>query len=152
MQQTSCRPHRDAHNFKPPSPAVLSVSRDILNDKLANLGRDTPQHDAPSNDIPERPRTKISAISASSLTSPGPSILTGTDIITAPDSDRVGCEWGSWQPWTRCDAACGEEGERTRRRECPCESCSGGFTTEIEICQAPPCSFNPNNSKKNPFD
>ena len=37
MEQTSCTPERDAHNRKPASPAVLDVSRDILQSRLASI-------------------------------------------------------------------------------------------------------------------
>lgn len=137
MQQTSCRPDRDGHNFKPPSPAVLSVSRDILNEKLAHRG--IKQHDDPG---PEQPKTDIRAIPSSGK------LLTSSDIITASNE----CSYTSWSSWSPCDAKCDEEGERRRQRDCPCDSCPGGFTSEIELCQGAPCSFNPNNSKKNPFD
>uniref|UniRef100_A0A914DRC6 Uncharacterized protein n=1 Tax=Acrobeloides nanus TaxID=290746 RepID=A0A914DRC6_9BILA len=34
MEQTSCTPERDAHNRRPASPAVLDVSRDILQSSM----------------------------------------------------------------------------------------------------------------------
>uniref|UniRef100_A0AC34F3Z7 Uncharacterized protein n=1 Tax=Panagrolaimus sp. ES5 TaxID=591445 RepID=A0AC34F3Z7_9BILA len=163
MQQTSCRPDRDGHNFKPPSPAVLSVSRDILNEKLSSI--DKQQHDEVHSDIPEPPKTKIRPLggrgtSSSTLpdSSSGIRFLSGSEIITASDDSEdpkdssSNCSWSQWQSWGPCDGICGEEGERKRKRECPCNSCNSGITTEIEICKAPPCSFNLNNHKKNPFD
>uniref|UniRef100_A0A914PHH6 Uncharacterized protein n=1 Tax=Panagrolaimus davidi TaxID=227884 RepID=A0A914PHH6_9BILA len=154
MQQTSCRPERDGHNFKPPSPAVLSISRDILNDKLSSIDKQSQQRDDVHSDIPESPKTKIRPIShgeSSFSNSTGIKFLTGSEIITA--SDDSACSWSTWQAWSSCDAKeCGEECERKRKRECPCNSCNGGITTEIEICKSPPCSFNLNNHKKNPFD
>uniref|UniRef100_A0A914Z9F4 Uncharacterized protein n=1 Tax=Panagrolaimus superbus TaxID=310955 RepID=A0A914Z9F4_9BILA len=162
MQQTSCQPDRDAHNYKPSSSAVLSVSRDILNEKLSSI--DKQQHDEVHSDIPESPKTKIRPLGGSGVpgstlsdSSTGIKFLSGSDIITASEDledskDSLNCTWSEWQSWGPCDGICGEEGERKRKRECPCKSCNGGITTEIQICKTPPCSFNLNNHKKNPFD
>ena len=147
MEQTSCRPERDGHNFKPPSKAVLEVSRDILQEKLARSGHK--QHDDPSI-VHEQPRTKIRPAGNSTGTRllSGSELITADDIPTFHDEDfpQTNCVFTEWETWSRCDASCGEEGERRRERTCPCESCPG-VSIEIESCTGD-CDL----TRKNPFD
>ena len=57
-------------------------------------------------------------------------------------------KWGSWTPWTSCNADCGG-GTKTRRRECnkPLPSNGGdhceGHRNETAICNMQSCSTNP---------
>ena len=57
-------------------------------------------------------------------------------------------KWGSWTPWSPCNADCGG-GTKTRRRECnrPLPSNGGdhcdGHSDETEICNVQSCSTNP---------
>lgn len=147
MEQTSCRPERDGHNFKTPSKAVLEVSRDILQEKLARNGHK--QHDDPSI-LQDQPRTKIRPAGNST----GTRLLSGSELITADDIPnfqdqdfpQTNCVFTEWESWSTCDASCAEEGERKRERTCPCESCAG-VSVEIESCTGD-CD----SARKNPFD
>uniref|UniRef100_A0A7E4VF62 Apple domain-containing protein n=1 Tax=Panagrellus redivivus TaxID=6233 RepID=A0A7E4VF62_PANRE len=150
MEQTSCTPDVDAHNFKPPSKAVLAVSRDILHERLAHKERNNPEEFATVT-LSQNPKTLIRPANANLKQLRGSDLVTAHSNEDADDSDDAECTWSPWKPWGKCNAACGETGERIRRRKCPCGDCVG-IAVESEECTGKPCNFNPNNDRRNPFD
>uniref|UniRef100_A0A1I8ADE6 TSP1_spondin domain-containing protein n=1 Tax=Steinernema glaseri TaxID=37863 RepID=A0A1I8ADE6_9BILA len=61
------------------------------------------------------------------------------------------CQWNAWNEWSTCSATCGD-GERLRKRLCPCRRC-GGISTETEACRLASCySTSSGDRVRNPFD
>uniref|UniRef100_A0A914CYI3 Uncharacterized protein n=1 Tax=Acrobeloides nanus TaxID=290746 RepID=A0A914CYI3_9BILA len=130
MEQTSCTPERDAHNRRPASPAVLDVSRDILQSRLASISHGNSE---------TLQRDDVSSMNGT------PALSIKKELKKAAKN----CEWLMWSEWSECSAECEKEGERFRTRSCSCSMCQGGITKEIESCNGKACT---EHHKRYPFD